>query len=191
MTPLGLHHIMGAGHHYGPGPWVAKMSRADWTSIYYHKADSLGIGFDRTITGSDAISQYKRQVARIFADPEKCPEKYLLWFHHVSWDHKLSSGNTLWQEICLHYQKGVYQTEEFQKTWAELKNNIDQERFDHVSSLLKIQNQEAAWWRDACLSYFQTFSKMEIPEGVPAPAHDLEYYESLTFPYAPGIRPRW
>ncbi len=79
MTPLGLHHIMGANHHYGPGPWVDKMSRADWTSTYYHKADSIGIGFDRTETGSNAIAQYP--------SPDiQSKEKYLLWFHHVRWD---------------------------------------------------------------------------------------------------------
>ena len=57
MTPLGLHHIMARGHHYGPGPWVTG-GRADWTSTYYHCADAQGIGFDRTSSGSNAVSQY-------------------------------------------------------------------------------------------------------------------------------------
>ncbi|NND30961.1 MAG: alpha-glucuronidase, partial [Saprospiraceae bacterium] len=191
MTPLGLHHIMGAGHHYGPGPWVDKMSRADWTSVYYHKADSMGIGFDRTDSGSGAISQYKRQVARIFEDPERCPEKYLLWFHHLPWDYQMSSGKILWQEIALHYQKGVEQVEMFLNIWSGLEAEVDEERFNHVTALLEVQHKEAIWWRDACLAYFQTFSAMDFPEGVPSPEYDLEYYKNLSFPYAPGIRPRW
>ncbi|MCB0665835.1 MAG: alpha-glucuronidase [Saprospiraceae bacterium] len=191
MTPLGLHHIMGAGHHYGPGPWVDKMSRADWTSTYYHRADSLGIGFDRTQTGSDAISQYQRPVAKIFESREKCPEKYLLWFHHVGWKEKLASGKILWDELCLHYQEGVDQVQGFLDTWMTLRDQVDEERFDHVQSLLRIQLKEAKWWRDACISYFQQFSKLPIPDSVPVSEHDLEYYRNKKYPYAPGIRPRW
>ncbi len=191
MTPLGLHHIMGAGHHYGPGPWVSKMPRADWTSTYYHKADSLGVGFDRTESGSDAISQYHKQVTKEFASREDIPEKYLLWFHRVRWDEKVSSGRTLWDELCYRYQEGVETVEGFVRSWNDLEKDIDKERWQHVASLLQIQLREAIWWRDACLSYFQTFSDMSIPEGVPEPAHDLEYYESLVYPYSPGIRPRW
>ena len=191
MTPLGLHHIMGAGHHYGPGPWIDKMPRADWTSTYYHQADSIGIGFNRTSSGSDALSQYKRQVERIFEDPENCPDKYILWFHHLDWDHPMTSGKTLWDEICHHYQKGVEQVQTFQKIWQKLDDHIDHQRFTHVTSLLRIQAREARWWKDACLSYFQTFSGMDFPDGVSSPTHNLEYYMSLSFPYAPGIRPRW
>lgn len=191
MTPLGLHHIMGAGHHYGPGPWVSKMSRADWTSTYYHRADSLGIGFDRTETGSNAVSQYHRPVARVFESPQKCPEKFLLWFHHIAWKEKLNSGKILWDEICLHYQQGVNQVGSMISLWEDQKPLIDSQRYQHVYSLLQIQFNEAKWWRDACLSYFQTFSRLPLPEGVPAPDHDLDYYKSLNFPYAPGIRPRW
>jgi alpha-glucuronidase len=191
MTPLGLHHIMGAGHHYGPGPWVSKMSRADWTSTYYHRADSLGVGFDRTASGSDAISQYQRQVARTFESIDNCPEKYLLWFHHVPWKKPLASGNILWEEICLHYQKGVDQVAGFVKQWQSIQTSIDDQRYQHVLSLLLIQLKEAKWWRDACLAYFQSFSKLPFPEGVETPPYDLNYYESLSFPYAPGIRPRW
>jgi alpha-glucuronidase len=191
MTPLGLHHIMGAGHHYGPGPWVSKMPRADWTSTYYHRADSMGIGFDRTSSGSDAISQYHRQVAHIFESPESCPEAYLLWFHHLEWKRPMPSGNSLWGEICLRYQKGVEQVEGFLAGWQSLQDSIDRQRFGHVKALLDIQLKEAQWWRDACIRYFQSLSELPLPEGVPHPPHDLEYYENLRYPYAPGIRPRW
>lgn len=191
MTPLGLHHIMGAGHHYGPGPWVDKMPRADWTSTYYHRADSTGIGFDRTETGSNAIDQYQRPVARVFGSREKCPEKYLLWFHHVGWQEKLLSGNTLWDELCLHYQSGVDQVGTFLEIWNTLSGKVDPERFTHVKALMEIQQKEARWWRDACLTYFQQFSQLPLPEGVPAAAHDLNHYVNQRFPYAPGIRPRW
>ena len=191
MTPLGLHHIMGAGHHYGPGPWVSRMPRADWTSVYYHRADSMGIGFDRTQSGTNAVGQYHAEVANKYGSPESCPEEYLLWFHHLPWNFNMPNGNILWDEICYRYQKGVNQVQTFTEEWQKLESEIDPERFTHVKSLLQIQLKEAKWWRDACLSYFQTFSGMPIPEGVAKPEHDLEYYRSLVYPYAPGIRPRW
>lgn len=191
MTPLGLHHIMGAGHHYGPGPWVSRMPRADWTSVYYHRADEKGLGFDRTASGTDALSQYHPDFQRQLADPDKCSHKFLLWFHHVAWDHVLSTGNTLWVELCRQYHQGAAEVGMLRKNWDSLREYIDPERFDQVSMHLQIQEKEAKWWRDACLSYFQTFSKMDIPADLEQPAHDLEYYESLNFPYAPGIRPRW
>ncbi|MDF9799501.1 alpha-glucuronidase [Catalinimonas alkaloidigena] len=191
MTPLGLHHIMGAGHHYGPGPWVAEMPRADWTSVYYHQADKEGIGFDRTETGSNAVEQYFPPVARKFGEPESCPNKYLLWFHHLDWDYKMKSDNILWDEIAFHYQAGVDSVRLMQEKWNSLESEIDQERFQHVKSFLEIQEKEADWWKDACLNYFQTFSKLPIPEGVEKPEESLEYYQNLSFPFAPGIRPRW
>lgn len=191
MTPLGLHHIMGWDHHYGPAPWIKDKHRADWTSVYYHKADSYGIGFERTKTGSDAVSQYHHEVAEIFSSLDKCPEEYLLWFHHVNWDFKLKSGRTLWEELCLKYYQGVESVRKMLSTWESLKDKIDSERFEHVKMLLSIQQKEAIWWRNACVLYFQTFSKQEIPYGLELPEKTLEYYENLRFPYAPGIRPTW
>jgi alpha-glucuronidase len=186
MTPLGLHHIMGYGHHYGPGPWVRNKRRADWTSVYYHQADSNGIGFDRTKTGSNAIGQYKDEVQQLYGPIEKCPEEYLLWFHHVSWDHKLKSGRTLWEELCYRYYEGADSVVWMQKLWSMLEGKIDDSRYRHVKSLLEIQYNEAIWWRNACVLYFQTFSGKEIPAGLNKPDHDLAYYEKLQFPYAPG-----
>ena len=191
MTPLGLHHIMGAGHHYGPGPWVSEMSRPDWTSVYYHQADSNGVGFDRTTSGSNAVAQYFPPVAEMFSDLEQCPEKYLLWFHHLPWDYKLQSGRSLWDGIAQHYQMGVDTVRQMQQTWNSLEESIDEGRFKQVQAYLEIQAQEAVWWKNACLSYFQTFSQMPIPQGVEKPEESLDYYKSLSFPYAPGIRPRW
>ncbi|MCB0840968.1 MAG: alpha-glucuronidase, partial [Bacteroidetes bacterium] len=191
MTPLGLHHIMGPGHHYGPGPWVSQMPRADWTSVYYHKADENGIGFDRVKTGSDALSQYAEGYQKLIEDPKTCPPEFLLWYHHLPWDFQMQSGNSLWNEICLQYEQGVKEAAELGEKWASVKPFIDEERFNQVYMHLNIQAKEAKWWRDACLSYFQSFSKRDLPEGLEKPPHDLEYYESLRFPYAPGIRPRW
>lgn len=191
MTPLGLHHIMGAGHHYGPGPWVSRMPRADWTSVYYHKADEEGLGFDRTESGSDALEQYHPDLAAQYADMDKISLKFLLWFHHVPWDHVLSTGHTLWDELCYQYHQGASAVTQMKKDWQSIQEHIDEERFRHVSMHLDIQEKEAKWWRDACLRYFQSFSKKEIPAELEQPAHDLEYYESLRYPYAPGIRPRW
>lgn len=191
MTPLGLHHIMGPGHHYGPGPWVSRMPRADWTSVYYHKADEKGLGFDRTKSGSDALEQYHPDLAQEYADMDEIPLKLLLWFHHVPWDHVLSTGRTLWEELCHQYHQGAAEVTQMKKDWLSIKEFIDEERFRQVQMHLDIQEKEAKWWRDACLSYFQSFSKMDIPKELEQPAHDLEYYESLRYPYAPGIRPRW
>ncbi len=184
--PLGLHHIMAEGHHYGPGPWVAEAGRADWTSVYYHRADEKGVGFDRTATGSNAVGQYRPEVAKVFGDPKLCPEKYLLWFHHVPWDRPLASGRPLWEEIALHYQAGVGEVRAWQKTWAALAGTVDAERHTHVAALLKRQEADARFWRDGCLLYFQTFAKRPLPAGVEPAEHPLKYYRDFRLRYYPG-----
>jgi alpha-glucuronidase len=162
MTPLGLHHIMQEGFHYGPQPDFAN-SRPDWTSVYYHRADTLGLGFDRTSSGSNSVGQYAPPWREMFNSLETCPEKYLLWFHHVPWGHKMASGRTLWEELCHRYQRGVKYVEEMNRTWASLSGKIDPELFQHVSERLRQQTIDAGIWRDTCSSYFQQFSKMAIP----------------------------
>jgi alpha-glucuronidase len=186
MTPLGLHHLMDTGHHYGPGPWVDNLSRADWNPTYYHRADAGGIGFDRGPKGSGATGQYSPKVAARFSDKKKTPENLLLWFHHVPWDYKLSSGRTVWDELVLHYTHGVEVVSQMRATWAGQQGRVDPERFAQVAAFLAIQEREAQWWRDACIAYFQSISTRPLPAGVAAPAHPLEYYRSLKFPYAPG-----
>lgn len=186
MTPLGLHHIMATGHHYGPGPWVDNLGRADWNPVYYHRADAYGIGFDRTSTGSNALAQYQPQVQAQWKDSNTGDEKYLLWFHHAAWNHKMKSGKILWDELCTKYQEGVDTVRWMQQQWNSLKNFIDEERFDQVKMFLKIQEKDAEWWRNACLLYFQTFLKLPIPSNVEKTDHTLDYYKSLRFPYAPG-----
>lgn len=186
MTPLGLHHLMGWSHHYGPGPWIKDKRRADWTSVYYHQADSQGIGFDRTASGSNALSQYAPEIQERYASPETCPEKYLLWFHHLPWDYTMDSGKILWEAICQKYYQGADSVGWMRKMWHTLEGKIDEERFDQVKTLLKIQEKEAVWWRNACVLYFQTFSQRPIPKGLEKPDKTLEYYQQLSFPYAPG-----
>mgnify|MGYP000273494821 FL=1 len=186
MTPLGLHHIMNTGHHYGPGPWVSNLTRPEWNPVYYHKADKNGIGFDRSKTGSNATAQYNQEVAQVFNDVKTCPEKDLLWFHHLSWDYKLKNGQTLWNGMALKYQEGVDEVATMQTTWNKMGNYMDKTRFKEVQMLLNIQYKEAKWWRDACLLYFQQFSGKELPKGVEKPTQTLEYFESLKFPFAPG-----
>ena len=186
MTPLGLHHLMGRGHHYGPGPWVDGGPRADWTSVYYHRADARGIGFDRTATGSDAVAQYAAPLAAQFGSLETVPEKFLLWFHHVPWDHRMASGRTLWDELVLRYGRGVDYVRGMRRTWATLEGKVDAARHHQVAAFLAIQEKEAQWWRDASVAYFQTFSRRPLPAGQAAPPHSLEHYRSLEFPFAPG-----
>ncbi|HLP10093.1 MAG TPA: alpha-glucuronidase family glycosyl hydrolase [Opitutaceae bacterium] len=184
--PLGLHHIMAEGHHYGPGPWVDRAARADWTSVYYHRADARGLGFDRTASGSNAVAQYRPEVAQVFGDPARCPEKFLLWFHHVPWDRPLASGRPLWDELCLHYQSGVEQVRAWRMTWASLRGQVDDERHALVAQLLARQERDAEFWRDGCLLYFQTFAKRPLPAGVESAAHPLEYYRDFRLRFAPG-----
>ena len=169
MTPLGLHHIMGWDHHYGPGPWIKDKPRADWTSVYYHKADSFGIGFDRTKNGSGALDQYAPEVQKQYSTLESCPEELLLWFHHVSWDQTMNSGRTLWEELCHRYYQGADSVKWMQQSWNALEGKIDPDRFVQVKSLLNIQHNEAILWRNSCVLYFQTFSGKEIPAGLERP----------------------
>ena len=186
MTPIGLTHIMYNGHHYGPMPWGNTLNRPDWNPVYYHKADSIGIGFDRTAKGTNALAQYKAEVSNSFADINNCPDDYLLWFHHASWDHKMQSGRTLWNELCYKYYTGVDSVKSFQQQWNKLETNVDKERFAQVKQLLNIQLKDAIWWRNACLLYFQTFSKMPIPSNYEQPDKTLEYYKSIRILFAPG-----
>ncbi|MFZ5495640.1 MAG: alpha-glucuronidase family glycosyl hydrolase [Verrucomicrobiota bacterium] len=186
--PLGLTHIMAEGHHYGPGPWVDKLARADWTSVYYHRADEKGLGFDRTATGSDALAQYAPEWQKLWGNLETCPENLLLWFHHVPWDHRMKSGRTLWDELCLRYQQGVDEVRALRRDWDSLKDRLDDERFTHVAQRLARQEQEAVHWRDACLLYFQQFSKRPLPAGVEPATQPLDYFTSRVLRNMPGHR---
>jgi alpha-glucuronidase len=186
MTPLGLHHLMAEGHHYGPGPWV-ETTRADWSSVYYHRADAEGVGFDRSPSGSNAVAQYREPQRSLYGTLESCPEELLLWFHHVSWTRRLKSGRTLWDELCHRYQAGVDAVRGMQRTWESLSAFVDQARHRHVSSLLAIQEREACWWRDACVLYFQTFSGLPLPQGYEPARATLAEYERVRHRYVPGI----
>lgn len=186
MTPIGLHHIMATGHHYGPGPWVSNLSRADWNPVYYHRADSAGIGFDRTASGSNALGQYNITLQKEWGNTSTIPEKYLLWFHHLPWNYKMKSGQTLWNELWSDYYSGAKAVDEMQVTWNGVQSKVDAERFLQVKMLLQIQEDEAVWWRNACLLYFQSISKLPIPKGYLYPDKTLDYYKSLRFPFAPG-----
>lgn len=175
MMPLGLHHIFAWGHHYGPEPWTdIPGARPDWLPSYYHQASENGIGFNRTESGSNAVSQYFSPLKETFNSIESCPENLLLWFHHVPWDHRMKNGRIFWDELCYKYDAGVHEIREFQKTWDRMEPFIDGERFKHVQSRLKIQSRDAVWWKDACLQYFQSFSKRPIPYDIERPIHELD-----------------
>lgn len=183
MMPLGLHHIFAWGHHYGPEPWCeVPGARADWLPSYYHQADKEGLGFDRSRSGSDAVSQYPDSLARVFDSLEQCPEEYLLWFHHVNWNQKLRSGRSLWDELCYKYQKGVDEVRAFQRIWKDMRPYVDAERYQAVAERLDIQARDAVWWKDACLEYFRTFSKKKYPEGVEPPVFTLKELKKVKLP---------
>ncbi len=175
MMPLGLHHIFAPDHHYGPGPWWGPAEvRKDWTPPYYHNADSTGIGFNRTKTGSNAVSQYSAPLNTLFENPQTCPDMYLLWFHHLPWSFKMKNGNSLWNELCFNYDSGVQQARQFQRVWDQTKPYIDAQRFSEVQRKLKEQSENAQYWKDACLLYFQQFSQLPIPYNVERPIHNLD-----------------
>ena len=179
-NPLGLNHIMNFATHYGPGPWYKD---PHWDAKDYHKADETGIGVDRTSKGSNVVNQYAKPLAEILENLNTCPQKDLLWFHHLPWDYKMPSGKILWDELVAYYYKGVDEVRGMRKLWDSMEGKIDAERFNHVKQLLKVQEDEAIWWRDGCVLYFQTFSKRPIPSQYEHPKHSLEYYKRIPFPY--------
>ena len=166
MMPLGLHHIFKFDHHYGPEPdgFIASYP-LEWCPVYYHKADAKGIGFDRSSKGTDAVGQYPESYRSLYDNIETCPEEYLLWFHHVAWNYKMKSGSTLWQELCMKYNMGVAMVEVYRDFWhtsAKQYMKGHEQEWQHTDSLLNVQLENAKEWRNTCLKYFQTFSKMEI-----------------------------
>ena len=168
MMPLGLHHIFKFDHHYGPEPdgFIASYP-LEWCPVYYHKADAKGIGFDRSSKGTDAVGQYPEPYRSLYDNIETCPEEYLLWFHHVAWNYKMKSGSTLWQELCMKYNMGVAMVEVYRDFWhtsAKQYMKGHEQEWQHTDSLLNVQLENAKEWRNTCLKYFQTFSKMKIYE---------------------------
>ena len=175
MMPLGLHHLFAWGHHYGPEPWCEiPDARPDWLPKYYHNANETGVGFDRSTSGSNAVSQYNSPLREQFNNIETCPENLILWFHHVPWTHRMKSGKTLWDELCYTYDDGLQEVREYQKIWDKMEKYVDSERFKHIQSRLKIQSRDAVWWKDACLLYFQQFSVLPIPYDIERPVSELE-----------------
>ncbi len=171
MMPLGLHHIFKFDHHYGPEPDGFKAQYPlEWCPVYYHQADEQGIGFNRSSTGTDAVSQYNEPYATIYNKVETCPEQFLLWFHHVPWNYRMKSGRTLWQELNAKYNHGVAVVESYVETWQKMKPYVlqadgnDDQRWQEVDSRLHHQLENAREWRDVCLKYFQTFSKQPIED---------------------------
>ena len=168
MMPLGLHHIFKFDHHYGPEPdgFIASYP-LEWCPVYYHKADAQGVGFDRSSKGTDAVGQYPEPYRSLYDNIETCPEEYLLWFHHVPWTYKMKSGSTLWQELCMKYNMGVAMVEVYRDFWhtsAKQYMKGHEQEWQHTDSLLNVQLEKAKEWRNTCLKYFQTFSKMKIYE---------------------------
>ena len=162
MMPLGLHHIFSFDHHYGPEPDGFKAEYPiEWCPVYYHKADAEGVGFNRSKTGSDAVSQYREPLNEIYNDLESCPEEYLLWFHHVPWNYQMKSGLTLWQEMQEKYNSGVRDVVRFCMIWDNMKPYLqnDMQRWNEVKARMDHQLENARKWRDVCLNYFGSFAK--------------------------------
>lgn len=169
MMPLGLHHIFAWGHHYGPEPWCdIEGARPDWMPSYYHRADKAGLGFDRTPSGSDAVSQYPDSLRSVYTDISTCPENLLLWFHHVPWGHRMQSGRTMWQELCHRYATGAARAARYQHVWADARPYVNSAIWTDVNRRLVTQARDAQWWKDACVLYFSQFSgQAPTPEVYP------------------------
>lgn len=187
MAPLGLAHLMGSDHHYGPAPWVDDLGRPDWNPVYYHRADAEGIGFDRTATGSNALAQYPAALAKRYADESDPALPFLLWFHRKHWEDRLITGRTVWDELVVRYDRGVAGVDAIAVQWDSLRGRVDARRHGEVAALLKVQQAEARWWRDASIAYFQSLSLRPLPVGHAAPARPLSWYRAQSFPEAPGI----
>jgi len=191
MMPLGLHHIFATVDHYGPEPWSSiPWMRSDWQPPYYHKADSAGLGFDRTETGSGNVACYAPPLCKLYNDIGTCPENLILWFHHVPWDYRMKNGETMWDALCHHYQTGMDRVEEFLNVWDACSPYVDECRWEAVKAKLDIQRHDALWWRDACLLYFQTFSGMPFPDDVGPIVYDLDTLKKslLYLQNRPGFR---
>ena len=171
--PLGLHHCFSGAGHYGPGPWD-RSSRPDWEPAYYHKAAADGIGFNRTTTGSNNVSQYNEPLRSLYNSVETCPDNLILWFHHLPWDYKMKSGRTLWNELCYTFEEGIQEARGFIKTWESVEKYVDPYRYGQVHDKLIRQAKDAIWWRDALMLYFQTYSNMPIPDDCTQPQHTLD-----------------
>ena len=184
MMPLGLHHLFAWGHHYGPEPWCKiEGGRPDWMPSYYHRADAEGLGFNRSSTGSNATEQYPEALGKKLDSRATCPDELVLWFHHVGWNDKLHSGRTLWNELCYRYQHGVDMVRQMQVKWAEFQDMalmaeaadyIPKGTYGDIKNRLAIEEHDAIWWRDACVQYFQTFSKQPIPDFCEKPQRSLD-----------------
>lgn len=181
MMPMGLHHLFAFGHHYGPEPWCdVPGARPDWLPKYYHRADSTGIGFDRSETGSNAVAQYNDSLAALYGDPTTCPENLVLWFHHLPWTYVLPTGSSVWDSLCRHYQHGVDETRAMLTTWNNVRPYVENEElWADVHRRLITQVRDARWWKDACLEYFSTFHDLPYPVGVEPAEHTLEQMQNV------------
>jgi alpha-glucuronidase len=165
---------------------VDNLERADWNPTYFHRAGRDGIGFDRSPRGSGAVTQYAPALAARWGDPAITPEALLLWFHHLPWDHRMASGRTLWAELIAHYDRGIERVAAMRARWAGVRGAVDPRRHAEVAAYLAVQADEARWWRDACVAYFQSVSGLPLPAGARAPAESLPAYKSRQFKFAPG-----
>lgn len=186
MTPLGLTHLMGTGHHYGPAPWVDDLGRADWNPYYYHRATKTTIGVDRTPSGTNATSQYAEPLRSLWSNPDTTQDELKLWFHALPWTFEMTNGRSLWENLVHRYDHGLTQVAEMQNAWQQLESKIDEDRHHQVSQFLSIQYDEAKWWRDASLAYWMSINGLSLPIGTREPDRSLDHYKAMSFPNAPG-----
>ncbi|RKM59943.1 alpha-glucuronidase [Butyrivibrio sp. CB08] len=157
-SPLGIGWMVTPMGHYGPSVDGYEYSR--WGT--YHRADHLGIGVDRTDKGTGYAQQYYEENAKMYNDPNTCPEELLLFFHHIPYTWKLKTGKTLMQHIYDSHFEGEEEARGLAADWDKLKEVIPAESFDRVKKRFDLQLDNAREWRDQVNSYF--YRKSMIPD---------------------------
>ena len=139
------------GPHYGPG--IESSERNGWGQ--WHRADEHGIGMDRTVaTGTGFIGQYSPEVAREYESLADCPDKLLLFMHHVPYTYVLHSGKTVIQHVYDSHYEGAAEAQSFAEGWKRLRGHVDEQRYQAVLARLEYQAGHAIVWRDAICSWF-------------------------------------
>ena len=160
-SPLGIGWMVTPGDHYGPSVDGYEYSR--WGT--YHRADHLGLGVDRTDKGTGYAQQYYPQNAEMYNDPHKCPENLLLFFHHIPYTWKLSSGQSLIQYIYDSHFEGYEEARKLADEWKSFEGKVPERAYNCISHRFDLQVNNAHEWCDQVNSYFYRKSGIADEKG--------------------------
>ncbi len=160
-SPLGIGWMVNPSHHYGPNVDGYEYDR--WGT--YHYSDCHGMGVDRTMAGTGYVAQYNEPNRRMYENIETCPEKLLLFFHHVPYTYMLKTGKTLIQHIYDSHFEGAMQAQNMLLDFDALKHILPPAVFEHIHTRLKIQSDHAKEWRDRINTYYFRMSGIPDEKG--------------------------